>query len=174
MTIIITAVGADRPGMVAALSSILAAQQCNLEDCAMTRLGGQFAMMLMVQLPADKTLAQIEPLFEALQESHGLKVHCDEAENHVIAHNAPRHMLTVYAQDRPGLLSSISQILSQHQVNITDVQTRLASAGALYVMLFEVEIPESVNVEELEKALQQAAQTAGMTLTLRAMEEDVL
>jgi len=160
--------------MVAALSSILADQQCNLEDCAMTRLGGQFAMMLMVQLPADKTLAQIEPMFAELQHSHGLKVHCDEAENHVVAGDAPRHILTVYAQDRPGLLSTISQILAENNVNITDVQTRLASAGALYVMLFEVEVPGAVNVEALENNLQQAAQTAGMTLTLRAMEEDVL
>ena len=169
-TIIITAVGADRPGMVAALSSILADQQCNLEDCAMTRLGGQFAMMLMVQLPADKTLAQIEPLFGELQHSHGLKVHCDEAENHVVAGDAPRHILTVYAQDRPGLLSTISQILAENKVNITDVQTRLASAGALYVMLFEVEIPESVKTEDLEEMLQ----STGMTLSLRAMEVDVL
>ena len=158
--------------MVAALSSILAAQQCNLEDCAMTRLGGQFAMILMVQLPADKTLAQIEPLFGALQSSHGLKVHCDEAEISTAQNesSAPRHMLTVYAQDRPGLLSTISQILAENEVNITDVQTRLASAGALYVMLFEVEIPDSINAADLEIALQ----SADMTVTLRAMEEDVL
>lgn len=160
--------------MVAALSSILADRQCNLEDCAMTRLGGQFAMILMVQLPADKTLAQIEPLFGALQQSHGLKVHCDEAENHVVTKSAPRHMLTVYAEDRPGLLSTISKILAENEVNITDVQTRLASAGALYVMLFEVEIPASVNAEDLEQKLQSAAESAGMTLTLRAMDEDVL
>lgn len=162
--------------MVAALSSILADQKCNLEDCAMTRLGGQFAMILMVQLPADKTLAQIEPLFGELQHSHGLKVHCDEAEISIAENesSASRYMLTVYAQDRPGLLSMISQILAENKVNITDVQTRLASAGALYVMLFEVEIPESINTEDLEKTLQQAAQSAGMTLTLRAMEEDVL
>jgi glycine cleavage system transcriptional repressor len=170
--VIITAVGADRPGMVAALSSILADQQCNLEDCAMTRLGGQFAMILMVQLPADKTLAQIEPLFGELQHSHGLKVHCDEADVSIAEKesSAPRHMLTVYAEDRPGLLSTISQILAENKVNITDVQTRLASAGALYVMLFEVEIPASIKTEDLEKALQ----STGMTLSLRAMEEDVL
>jgi len=162
--------------MVAALSSILADQRCNLEDCAMTRLGGQFAMILMVQLPADNTLVQIEPLFAELQHSHGLKVHCDEVDLAIAADNsnAPRHMLTVYAQDRPGLLSTISQILAENKVNITDVQTRLASAGALYVMLFEVEIPISINAEDLEKTLQHAAESAGMTLKLRAMEEDVL
>lgn len=163
--------------MVAALSSILAAQQCNLEDCAMTRLGGQFAMILMVQLPGHLTRAQVEPLFRELQASHGLTVHCDDAESHagaMDAPSAPRHMLTVYAQDRPGLLSTVSQVLAENKVNITDVQTRLASAGALYVMLFEVEIPSLLNIEDLERALQQAAQSSGMTLTLRPLEEDVL
>jgi hypothetical protein len=37
-------------------------------------------------------------------------------------------------------------------------------------MLFEVEIPASIKTEDLEKALQ----STGMTLSLRAMEEDVL
>lgn len=173
MIIIITAVGADRPGMVAAMSQILAAQRCNLEDCAMTRLGGQFAMILMVQLPGDLTLAQIEPQFEGLQSSHGLKVHCDEAENHVIYEAKPRHVLTVYAKDRPGLLSKVSQVLAEHNVNITDVQSRLASAGALYVMLFEVEIPASVNADDLKNALL-STQTNDLTVSLRALEEDVL
>lgn len=163
--------------MVAALSSILAEQQCNLEDCAMTRLGGQFAMILMVQLPPQLTRQQMEPLFRELQTSHGLTVHCDDAEENAVAQDTsptPRHMLTVYAQDRPGLLSTVSQILAEKKVNITDVQTRLASAGALYVMLFEVEISSLLNAEALEHTLQQAAQSSGMTLTLRPLEEDVL
>ena len=42
----VTAVGADRPGIVAAVTGAFAEHGCNLEDSSMTILRGQFAMML--------------------------------------------------------------------------------------------------------------------------------
>lgn len=173
-TIIVSAVGSDRPGMVAGLSAIIAEQNCNLEDCAMTRLGGQFSMILTVNLPPQTTLAQLEPLFKDLSASHGLNVHCDEISGSDAERSVPNHMLTVYAKDRPGLLANTSHILAENDVNITDVQTRLASNGGLYVMLFEIEIPETLDAADLEKKLRTAAQELDMTLTLRPLDGDVL
>ena len=46
--------GRDRPGIVAAVSRVLADAGCNLEDTSMTILRGHFAMMLVV--PTDEQL----------------------------------------------------------------------------------------------------------------------
>ncbi|MFL5879210.1 MAG: glycine cleavage system protein R [Actinomycetota bacterium] len=43
--------GRDRPGIVAAVSRVLADAGCNLEDTSMTILRGHFAMMLVVAGP---------------------------------------------------------------------------------------------------------------------------
>ena len=48
---IITAVGPDQPGMAHALAQRLFDAGCNLEDTTMTRLSGQFAMILVVSAP---------------------------------------------------------------------------------------------------------------------------
>jgi glycine cleavage system transcriptional repressor len=40
--------GRDRPGIVAALTRVLADAGCNLEDTSMTILRGHFAMMLVI------------------------------------------------------------------------------------------------------------------------------
>src|SRR4051794_6654426 len=45
---LVMADGPDEPGIVASVTEALAAHSCNLEDTAMTRLGGRFAMLLMV------------------------------------------------------------------------------------------------------------------------------
>ena len=48
----LTAFGQDRPGIVAALAEGLYHLGCNIEDTCMTRLRDEFAMMLLVRLPA--------------------------------------------------------------------------------------------------------------------------
>ena len=47
----VTALGADRPGIVAAVTGVLMRHGGNLEDSAMTNLGGHFAMMLVSRFP---------------------------------------------------------------------------------------------------------------------------
>jgi len=59
----VSAVGADRPGIVAAVTGIFLEHGCNLEDTSMTILRGHFAMMLVVAAP--DTLQQ-QALEEAL------------------------------------------------------------------------------------------------------------
>ncbi|MBV8983066.1 MAG: amino acid-binding protein, partial [Acidimicrobiia bacterium] len=59
----VSAVGADRPGIVAAVTGVFLEHGCNLEDTSMTILRGHFAMMLVVAAPDG--LAQ-ETLEEAL------------------------------------------------------------------------------------------------------------
>jgi predicted amino acid-binding ACT domain protein len=52
---VVTAVGVDRPGVVAALSGVLVEQRCSLEDSQMAVLGGHAAMMLVVDAPPSVT-----------------------------------------------------------------------------------------------------------------------
>src|SRR5437879_1086262 len=51
--IAVTAVGRDRPGIVARVTKALLDQGCNLGETSMTRLRGEFAMILLVLLPED-------------------------------------------------------------------------------------------------------------------------
>src|SRR3954464_14102225 len=51
----VSAVGADRPGIVAAVTGVLYEKGCNLEDTEMTVLRGHFAMMLVVSGPSGLT-----------------------------------------------------------------------------------------------------------------------
>ncbi|MBV8387665.1 MAG: amino acid-binding protein, partial [Acidimicrobiia bacterium] len=48
----VSAVGADRPGIVAAVTGVFLEHGCNLEDTSMTILRGHFAMMLVVAAPS--------------------------------------------------------------------------------------------------------------------------
>ncbi len=56
----VSAVGVDRPGIVAAVTGVLVEQGCNLEDTSMSILRGHFAMMLLVAGPDGLTAEALE------------------------------------------------------------------------------------------------------------------
>ena len=179
--IIITAVGKDRPGMAHALATQLAQSGCNIEDTTMTRLSGEFAMILIVSPPPNLGVEALSQQLKPLEASHGLFINVRDIdeENESDESEIPRYLLSVYGPERSGLVAQITGVLAAHNVNITDVQTRVASAGAVYVMLFEIEIPTESHVDtsstqSLQDALEKAAQEIGAQVSLRQIESETL
>ena len=177
--VIITAVGADRPGMAHAVAAVLAHLGCSIEDTTMTRLSGEFAMILIVSPPLGVTLQTIEQCLSPLKVSHGLFINCKDIDEDVAiarqtepAKSPSRYILSVYGLDKPGLLARISEVLAQHGVNITDVQTRVASAGKVYVMVFEIEVPLDLATAALSGALELAGQEISVQISLHPLDEE--
>ena len=56
--LMLTFVGKDRPGIVAKVSQVLFDMQGNLGEASMTRLGGNFTIMLMACIPESKTVVK--------------------------------------------------------------------------------------------------------------------
>ncbi|MDQ3812987.1 MAG: ACT domain-containing protein [Armatimonadota bacterium] len=173
--IIITAVGADRPGMVHAVADVLWRAGYNIEDTTMTRLSGEFAMILIVSRPPQFETENLAQRLAPLERSHGLFINCKEFSQEPAAFSdLPRYILSVYGPDRRGLVARISGVLAEHNVNITDLQTRVASAGTVYVMIFEIELPADLHVDTLQAALEVAAHELGVQLSLHPLEEETL
>lgn len=176
--ILITAVGHDRPGMVAAISQKLLEANCNIEDTTMTRLSGEFAMILVVANPPGLSSAALQETLASLRESHGLRLSCNELDDSQQANedDAPpsRYVLSAYGPDRTGLVARMAGVLADQGANVTDLQTRVASHHSLYVMIFELELPPALDVESLQSALGEAARELNVELTLRPLDEDTL
>jgi len=176
--ILITATGHDRPGMVAAISQKLLEANCNIEDATMTRLSGEFAMILVVANPPALSTPALQEQLADLRQSHGLRLSCndlDDSQQANVLGDAPtRYVLSAYGPDRTGLVARLAGVLASQSANITDLQTRINSGHSLYVMIFELELPPTLDVENLRSALSNAARELNVELTLRALEEDTL
>jgi len=174
--IILTAVGPDRPGMAHAVAQILADAGCNIEDTTMTRLAGEFAMILIVTPPAAVPLAALQARLAPLETSHNLFLSSREIPDEVPVadHDLPRFIVSAYGADHTGLLAKLTGVFAAHAVNITDVQTRVASAGTVYVMIFEVQLPPALAPETLQSALEEAGRAIGVTVSMHPLEEETL
>ncbi|MBM4121166.1 MAG: ACT domain-containing protein [Nitrospira sp.] len=173
----LTAFGQDRPGIVAALAEGLFQLGCNIEDTCMTRLRGEFTMMVMVRLPdglsADQLASRLTPHTSPL----GLTVLCREVPAQAAERGSeldmPIFMLSVYGADHPGIVAKIARVVADHGGNITDMNTRVIGADdrPVYTMILEVQMPVGSKPEALGQALDRLKPSLGVDLTFRPLEQ---
>lgn len=175
---ILTALGKDRPGIVARVTKILYTLGCNLEDSAMTRLAGEFAVMVVFSARPSVTQARLEQACRPLARGLGLVTHVKAltASEAVGRARGTPCLITVYGVDRPGIVYRVSALLAGLKVNITDVSTHRSAAAKkpLYLMMLEVELPSGLSVTRLERQLRQLARRLGVAVNLRATDTQVL
>jgi glycine cleavage system transcriptional repressor len=172
----VTAIGRDRPGIVAAISGVFAELGANIEDARMAILRGNFAVMLIAALPEGADQAQLEARLEEVKDRLGLdavavsRVEEEERPPH------PSHTLTVYGADHPGIVHAVSAALAERDVNITDLEARLTVSGnrPVYAMMMELELPSQADPEELRTALVAVGSDAGVDVSLREIGDAAL
>lgn len=172
----VSAVGRDRPGIVAAITAALLELEGNVEDSRMTILRGQFAVMLIVSLPTEGRGAELEQRLAPVRERLALDALTVSAvEEGTAADASPGHVITVYGADHPGIVHAVSAALAERGVNITDLQTKLSGSGAspLYVMMLEVELGE-VDAAALERALAEVGESADVEVSIRELGSEAL
>src|SRR3989338_7187378 len=176
-TWILTAIGRDRPGIVAHVTKVLYALGGNLEDSAMTRLCGEFAIMLVFSAPGLVTAKRLERAFRPVASRLGLATHLKPlAATAQRSTTRPRvSLISVYGADHPGLVYRVAELLARSKINITDLSThRTTGNRPLYHLLLEVELPNRLDPARLERRLKTLGRRLGVTVSLRAAETTVL
>jgi glycine cleavage system transcriptional repressor len=174
----VSAIGSDRPGIVAAITGVLLDLDGNVEDSRMTILRGQFAVMLIVSLPEPDRNALGLGL-ERVREEFELKAivvaPVPEPGEDDDATPKATHVITVYGADHPGIVHSVATELADRGVNITDLQTKLAGRddSPLYVMLLEVELGHA-SAAEIEETLRGVGRSASVDVSLGELGSEVL
>ena len=136
--VVITAVGRDQPGIIAALAKAVFDLGGNLDDATMTRLHGAFSTMVSARLPAERTEEDVRSALAPVASELGLTLAVQTVPA-LTEEETPDTQITVYGADRPGIVYRVASRLASRGVNITDMDTRLTGTAAapVYVMLLE-------------------------------------
>jgi len=173
----VTAVGADRPGIVAAVTSAFVDHGCNLEDSSMTILRGQFAMMLVVDAPAGVGAEDLEEALAAPAAELDLVVTVRPAPVPAVgADDGGPWTVAVYGADHPGIVHGVASLLAERSVNIVDLSTRVVGTPErpAYTMVLEVTLPPGADPRDLGRRLEATATELGVTCRLHPSEADIL
>lgn len=152
-SLVISAIGADRPGIVNELTEVLLKSGVNIEDSRMSVLGGEFAVMLLVTGNAasiDSINQQKDSLSSSLNLSLLIKPTTTSNENN----NHTRYKITVEGMDNPGIVHKLARYLSQHSINIVNMQTDCAHAAHTGTPMFTVSLLVDIPNEQVIKQVE--------------------
>ena len=175
-TFSLSAVGADRPGIIAAVAERLVAHGVNVTDSQMGILRGFFAMQLVVTAPDDVD----EDALAADVRAVGEQLRLDTVTLRAIperppagALEEPTHVVSVHGADHPGILLAITSALAGAGVNVCDLRTRLTPDG-VWAMVIHIACPEQADVRAIEASLLVVGEREGVGVSLHAAEPDVM
>jgi glycine cleavage system transcriptional repressor len=162
----LSAIGRDRPGIVAAIAKVLFEKQCNLEESSMTRLGDDFAVLLLVSTPHELSLQDLRAAAPDLTfELHEVSSRAHPAEG------VP-YTLVVYGVDKPGIVFKVTEKLAEAGINIVDLRTHMTRG--LYSLVMDLEMPSHAVAASISEKLAAVAGEMKVDITLNVSETDEL
>lgn len=153
----------DRPGIIAAVSGVIAGSQGNIDACSQTVLGGYFTQILVVSFPQLVAPAElIARVKKAAPQGGPLEV---AARPYVAPPPTPatpqgeRFVITALGKDKPGIIHRFSQYLAGKDINIVDLYWDCA--GEDFVLTAQVEIPPRWETALLQADLDEMGREEG-------------
>ena len=172
----LSAIGKDRPGIVADLAELIFEHSCNLEDSSMTVLGGEFAVLLLFTGSGDADLERrLSSVCKRLEWERRLTVFFRPLEGPPVpyGHGERRAAFDLVATgiDKAGIVARVCRVLAERDITIREMKTNSRpepeSGTPLYTMRIEMGVPESVKRAELESALERVAEELKIDVSLK-------
>lgn len=168
--LVLTVIARDRPGVIKALSEAIAAHGGNWIDSSMARLGGEFAGILRVAVPAGAGEVLVAALGK-LKET-GIDVTIRRGAEAVPAGQGRCVRLELTGVDHPGIVHRVSAALASLDVNIDEMETRVFTGSMSGEPMFEAKatmmLPDGVEEAKLRTTLEALAKDLMVDVDLAA------
>lgn len=168
--VILTLLGADRPGLVEGVADTVARLGGNWLESRMAHLGGKFAGILRLQIPAD-ALSELRQSLERLA-GDDLRIVLESDETPAPATPQRILELELVGLDRPGIVRDISRVLVGSGANVEEITTDCSSAPMSGETLFRARIraavPAAADLARLRADLERFA--TDLIVELRVVE----
>lgn len=158
--LVLSVIGDDRPGLVAALAEVIAGNGGNWERSQLAQLAGKFAGIVAVAVPADQAAALIDGV-TALDGLLEVQVHSGDGGR---GETAAWTELTigVLGNDRVGIIQELSSALGRSGVSIEKLTTATRQApmagGTLFEAELQVRVPPSADAATIRADLERIAE----------------
>ncbi len=172
--LIISVIGKDKPGIVAAFTNVLYSNSCNVEDTSMTLLEDHFTMLFIVSVPLELTVKRLEEcLSEVLQDFHlELAIHIIDTEDENPPPSGRPWMISVSGRDQTGIIFHVAHYMASRQINVRHLSSKRLTQqdGSVFLMAIEADIPPDVRDEELHRELNEVAERENLEIHAEPLE----
>jgi glycine cleavage system regulatory protein len=167
-SVILSAVGSDRPGLTQGLAEAVFAAGGNWLESHLSHLGGKYVGSILVELDAAR-LGELGQAVERLN-AGGLHVSIVPAGDAPQAGGKPLWFELV-GQDRPGIVNEVTAVLAGLGVNIEDFATRTEmgawSAERLFRATARLTVPAATTPDAVQEALEAISSEIMVDFTIK-------
>ena len=169
--LILTAVGPDQVGLVEKISQFIVQHGCNIEDSKMAVFCGEFAVIILITGEGGK-LVKIANAYRELEVQTGLALSLKTPSTRKPADSFLPYELTASCMDHPGIVHRLSQVLSNHGVNIESMETKTYAAPVSGTPIFRLEarlsVPTRTNINALRERFTEMQREENIDIELAA------
>ena len=163
----LTVVGRDQPGIVSGLARALYQGGASLGEASMTSLGGNFTIMMMVQVEVGE--AELKHQLEGFSFKMNLHVYVDRIEEHLHEHIKPNVRIAVHDADRPGIVSQVTAVLAEAGFNILDLHSDVCGTGVKPIHIMVIDGHAEGGVEAVTRDLE-SIRLSGIEVRLSSID----
>jgi glycine cleavage system transcriptional repressor len=170
--IVLTLTGSDRVGIVDSVTEILVKFDGNVETSRMARLGGEFAMLMLISIP-EEHLGNLEKGVLNLQEQ-GFQVTTKLTEQSYAQKYAGwlPYQIEVHGADHEGIVHQVAHYLTQRGINIESMDTGIIPAPMSGTLFFSMNavvlVPPNLPHKEWQAHLDDVADDLNVEITVAA------
>jgi glycine cleavage system transcriptional repressor len=155
---VVTCIGPDRPGLVGGLAAVVAGTGGNILDSRMAILGGEFAVIMLVQV-ADETAGDLDAALQAHADESGLHLFMRPTEAGARPGDGRAYRIRADTLDHPGIVQEVARFFADRDINITALETTAWAAAHTGTPMFSLEMDVSVPTSVSARALREAFET---------------
>ena len=162
---ILTAFGADQPGLVSLLTGLIQENGGNIEESRMLKMGNQFVMTVLITLTKD----EVNNLKTNLSSLSSLHVQIHPTQKTKIS-NINTKIIELSGADNEGIVHSLTKKLALNNINIIELETFIdiapISATPLFNLKATIELPRKLTNDSLHDILEKHSSKLGVNIEI--------
>ena len=172
--LVLSALGADRPGLVAEMTHYLSERGVNIEDSRMAVLGGEFGILVLISGP-EASIARVVAEKADLETKTKLGILLRRTKSPEEHRRASVHpcVVTADAIDHEGIVRAVALAISHMGINIVSLETSTYNAPVTGSPLFRLEahidLPQGVSVAQFRRQMDDVAQRESLDIDVRSL-----
>lgn len=144
--------GENRPGIVAAVTGRLFEAGCNLGEASMMRLGGNFGVIMLVESSLEA--AALSDMLKPIGERMGLTIHVDPVKGADHRGVVPDVCVTVHGADRAGIVAQVTAAAADAGLDIVDLTSEVVASTRGPIYILHIEGTAAKGVDAIDAALE--------------------
>lgn len=161
--------GPHSPELVDLVARAVGEAHANIEDSRMTRLGAEFAMLVLVSVERRRQ-PQLQSALEEVARLHGLGLLVRETSRPPGAPGTAVHV-ELNGLDHEGVLRALTRHLAEQGMEVEDLEARVSPPSATQVpratVSLKIQVPAELTLEQIQEGLRGVAASQHVDIEVR-------